>query len=573
MKDKLTVKIGGEAGQGVKSAGVLLAKYATRSGFHVYNHVEFPSLIRGGHNVIQVSIGQSPVTGVTLSTDILVALNQETVDRHLSSLDTDGWILFDPQKVEVKSSTVQILPVPLSRFAQEVGGLDLLSNSVALGALVSLIGGEVDSLRQLLMEEYQGKGEEVLQDNLKALSLGFEYAQKELAGKGPNFIEASKDFEPKMVLNGNEAVALGAIEAGMQFASIYPMSPISNILHVLASHQEEYGYIYKQPEDEIAAINQAIGASFAGTRAMTATSGGGFCLMTEGYGLAGMTETPLVIIEGMRGGPATGLPTWSGQGDLRFVLHAHQDDFPRIVLAAGDVKETYELTVEAFNLADKYQTPVVLLIDKNICENEQSFPMFVRPGLTNPHKDWGLLLEPREDYRRYAWTENGISPRALPGSGNYFLANSDEHDETGLTSEESECRKQQMEKRMRKLETCRREDMPTPQLYGPDTADITIISWGSNKGPILEAQKEFSNVNFLHLTWINPFPAEIVRKTLERARWLLNIEANYNLQMRSWIKEQTGIEIADNLVKYDGRPFFVEEIGAKINSILATLNG
>jgi 2-oxoglutarate ferredoxin oxidoreductase subunit alpha len=369
-----------------------------------------------------------------------------------------------------------------------------------------------------------------------------------------------------MILNGDEACALGAISAGLQFASIYPMSPISPILAVLAQHQEEFGYIYKQPEDEIAAINMAVGASFAGARSMVATSGGGFCLMTEGYGLAGITETPLVIIEGMRGGPATGLPTWSEQGDLRFVLHAHQGEFPKIILAAGDSKEAFDLTIQAFNLSDKYQTPVVVLLDKNICDSDQSFVMFN----TSDYKiDRGKLVDKLiPDYHRYKMEQDGISPRALPGSGNFFLANSDEHDETGYSTEEIEIRNRQMQKRMKKLQTCANQDMKGTQLFGPKEADLTIVSWGSNKGPILESIKKFPNINYLHLTWISPFPAEELKSYLHKAHRLLNIECNFSGQMAGLIKEQTGIAISDNLLKYDGRPFFVEEITEKIESIL-----
>ncbi len=371
---------------------------------------------------------------------------------------------------------------------------------------------------------------------------------------------------PRMVISGNEAVALGAIAGGVQFAAIYPMSPVSNILHVLAEHQEAYGYVYKQPEDEISAINMAIGAAFAGARSLTATSGGGFCLMTEGYGLAGITETPVVIVEGMRGGPATGLATWSGQGDLRFVLHAHQDDFPRIVLAPGDAKEAFYLTMEALNLADKYQTTVVVLIDKNLCENDQSFPFFdVKDFKVDRGK---FTTDFSEDYKRYALEEDGVSLRSIPGSGNFFIANSDEHDKLGYSDETIANRNAQMAKRMKKLETCALESMPKPQLFGPEDASVTLISWGSNKGSILQALEQFDDVNFLHLAWLNPFPVEEVRNVLSKAKHVINVECNYSAQFGGLVKERTGIEITDNLLKYDGRPFYVEEIVEKVNSVL-----
>jgi 2-oxoglutarate ferredoxin oxidoreductase subunit alpha len=302
----------------------------------------------------------------------------------------------------------------------------------------------------------------------------------------------------------------------------------------------------------------AIGAGYAGARAMTATSGGGFCLMTEGYGLAGMTETPVVIVMGMRGGPATGFPTWSEQGDLRFVLHAHHGDFPRIVLAAGDGKEIFYMTMKAFNLAEKYQTPVVVLVDKNTNEDDQSYEYFDEAAY---QIDRGkLVLEKAEDFKRFALSDDGISPRTIPGTGNFFIANSDEHNQYGYSDEEAENRNEQHPKRMMKLVTCEKQDMEAPVLYGPEKADLTIVSWGSNKGSILQAMKEFANVNYLHITWMSPFPAEAVAKILKGAKSVLHIENNFTAQLAGLIREKTGIEIEKKYLKYDGRPFYVEEL-------------
>lgn len=288
--------------------------------------------------------------------------------------------------------------------------------------------------------------------------------------------------------------------------------------------------------------------------------------MTEGYGLAGMTETPIVIIMGMRAGPATGLPTWSEQGDLRFVLHAHQGDFPRIVMAAGDGKEAFDLTMQAFNLAEKYQTPVVVLVDKNICEDDQSFPYF---DVSTYRIERGkYTIEKINDYKRYALEEDGISLRTIPGTDNFFLANSDEHNAYGYSNEESLNRKEQHKKRMTKLLTCETKDMPAPTLYGPKNSDITIVSWGNNKGSIIQSMKKFPNVNFLHLTWMNPFPADAVKKILSGAKHIVDIECNYTAQMAGLILEKTGIEIEDKFLKYDGRPFFVEEISEKLRKLM-----
>ena len=576
MSDVLKVKIGGQAGQGIKSSGLLFAKFASRSGFFVYNYTEFPSIIRGGHNVMQINVSKEKVTGPSLKTNVLIALNQETINKHSGELESPSGVVFDSDdKLDLSLVSAETIkyPVPLSKLAREAGGGDLLINTVALGSLVAVLGGKPEVLQDLLTEEYGDKGEAVVQENQKALELGHRYVIQNFpdhvldsgVGLDSRFRENDNSAvdRSKIVLNGNEAVALGAIAGGMQFASIYPMSPITNILHVLAKHQEEFGYVYKQPEDEISAINMAIGAAFAGARSMVATSGGGFCLMSEAYGLAGMTETPIVIFEGMRGAPATGLPTWTEQGDLRFVLHAHQGEFPRIVLVAGDVEEAFYLARKAFNLAEKYQTPVLILLDKYICESHES----VLPFDNNDFEiDRGNFSADKlnEKYMRYALAENGISQRTIPGTGNFIMANSDEHTQEGYSNEEAEMRIAQMNKRMQKLKTCEKEDMEKPILYGPKDAETTIVSWGSNKGPILESLKSLPNVNYLHLIWINPFPVDAVKEALQNSKHIINIECNYSAQMKGLIKEKTGIEIKEEVLRYDGRPFYPEDIVERV---------
>ncbi len=564
-----SIKIGGQAGQGVKSAGLMLSKFAARSGFNIFNYTEYPSLIRGGHNVMQINLSAEEVSAPSKRDDLLVALNQETADKHLPELTEAAEILFDQDSgfdTGKVSSQIRLFAVPLSRLADEAGGNDLLVNSVALGAVVALWDGDLGILHDLLAAEYADKGQQLMDENKKAAQLGYDFIKENFADKLKQVFRVGEKGATKMVLNGNDAVALGAIAAGLQFAAIYPMSPASGILHTLALHQEQLGYVYKQPEDEISAINMAIGASFAGARSMTSTSGGGFSLMVEGYGLAGMTETPLVIVDGMRPGPATGLATWSGQGDLLFALRAHQGDFPRIVLAAGDVKEAFDLTMEAFNMADRYQTPVVLLIDKNICEDEQSYPLFdVSPYSIERGK---LTFSTQDNYHRYSSSEDGISLRAVPGSGNFFIANSYAHTEEGFTTEEGNVTQEQMKKIMAKLETCRRESMKAPQLFGPPEADLTFVSWGSNKGSIQQAIKKYPNVNFLHLIWMNPFPAEAVKEALEKARYVVDVECNFSGQLAALIREKTGIDILDKMLKYDGRPFYPEEIEDKIREVM-----
>lgn len=566
----VSVKIGGPAGTGVKSVGLMLDKIAARSGYQVCDNVEFPSLIRGGHNVVQVNFSLDEVTAPRLNSDLLIAFDQMTIDLHHNELKKGGGIIFDSDLADVSKvrKDISLYGIPLRKIANKAGEKEIFVNIVALSATLQILGGNLETFKKLIEEEYGDKGEKIVEADKKAADLGFEYAVRNYKNNLHKYMGPASSFSSPvsyMVLNGNEAAALGAISAGMQFAAIYPMSPINNILHVLAANQEKFGYILKQPEDEISAINMAIGASYAGVRSMTATSGGGFSLMTEAYGLAGITETPIVIFDGMRGGPATGLPTWSGQGDLQMALHSHQDEFPRIVLAPGDVAETYELTIEAFNLADKYQTPVVVLLDKNICENDKTL---LFPDTAKVKIDRGKFVKKKiDDYLRYKYEDDGVSVRSIPGVGNFFIANSDEHNEEGYSTEEVEDRNKMMEKRMKKLLTCAENDMPNPEVFGPPDADITIVSWSSNKGSILEALKNFSNVNYVHVTWMNPFPVKFLTDVLSKAKHIVDIECNYTGQLANLIREKTGIEIEDRYLKFDGRIIYPEEIIEKLDSI------
>jgi 2-oxoglutarate ferredoxin oxidoreductase subunit alpha len=563
-----TIKIGGEAGFGIMSAGSAVAKIATRSGYQLFSYAEYPSIIRGGHNVVQITLAPEPVYAQYQPTQVLVAFNQETIDLHQHELIEGSVVIFDEDKgMRLPTVSVDVIGVhvPFNALATTFGGSTLMRNTVALGALMALVDGDLSLLFALIEEEFGKKSERIARANQSCAQAGYDhiktnYPQSCQAVLAPRPVEV-----PPMVLTANEAIALGAIAAGMQFSAIYPMTPTSNILHTLAPFQDKYNYIYKQPEDEISAINMALGAAHAGARAMVATAGGGFNLMAEGYGLAGITELPIVIIVGMRGGPATGLPTWTEQADLRFVLHASQGDFPRIVLAAGDAQEAFDQTMLAFNLADTYQTPVVVLVDKHICECLISLPPFdVSAYMIDRGK---LTFDQVDGFARYTPGEDGVSLRSVPGSGNHFIANSDEHNEHGYSSESATNRVDQMNKRMSKLALCAANDMPQPQLFGPSAAPITIVSWGSNKGAILEAMRQLPQVNFMHLTWMNPFPAQAVQAMLEKANYLVCIENSYSAQLRGLIREQTGILILDTLQKYDGRPFYPEEIIAKINSI------
>jgi 2-oxoglutarate ferredoxin oxidoreductase subunit alpha len=566
MKKVFTFKIGGEAGFGIMAAGLMFSKIAVRSGYSVFSYVEYPSLVRGGHNVLQVSVSEDQVRSPRKTTDFLVALNQETIDLHKDELVKGAGLVYDKDQgmdISKISKDVNVFSIPIRKIAVDTAQNVLMENTVTLGATAALLGGELNHLKYLIKEAFEGKDPQIIEKNIKACQAGYDYVLDNYKEKVV-FALRPKPAKKQIVVSANEAVALGAIAGGLQFAAIYPMTPTSNILHYLAPLQEKFNFIYHQPEDEISAINMAIGASFAGARSMVATSGGGFALMVEGYGLAAATETPVVIVEGMRAGPATGMPTWTEQGDLNFLLNAAHGDFPRIVLAPGDAEESFYLTMEGFNLADKYQTPVIIIVDKHICEGSGSFSLF---DTSKYSIDRGkLIFKKKSNYLRYKLSPDGISERTAAGSGNFFVSNSDEHNETGFSDESEENRIQQMEKRMRKIKTCIAKDMKQPKLFGPKNAKTTIVSWGSNKGAVLDAIEGVPGVNFLHLNWISPFPAKAVKRILGGAKRIIGIESNYSGQMIKLIKQETGIEITESLLKYDGRPIFPEEIVKKIKS-------
>lgn len=566
MINKLNWKIGGEAGYGIMTTGLIFGKACCRLGLNVFDYVEYPSLIRGGHNAYQVNVSASPVYSQAQPVDLLVALNRETVVRHKDELSIQSAIIYDPDQVNLDqkefSSQVKLYPVPLVKLAISLGADKLMMNNVALGASFALLGNEIDTLLTVIADTFSGKDPTISEFNQNAAKAGFDYVKTHF--KEPFSHSLQKvESEKKILLTGNEAVGVGAIKAGCKFFALYPMTPINGLLHFASSHAKKYGFVYKQPEDEIAGINMAIGASFAGVRSLVGTSGGGFSLMTEGLGLAAMTETPLVLVLGQRPGPSSGMPTWTDQGDLAFALNASQGEFLRIVLAPGDVEECFDLTVEAFNIADRYQTPVIILVDKYLSEGHKSLEAknIIDKNITI---DRGKLANDLADYKRYKLTEDGISPRTLPGQA-YFVANSYEHEESGLSSEEANIKKNMTEKRSKKFHLLAGK-LPSLKVFGPKDAQITLIGWGSTKGPVLEALKQLPNVSYIHLDHINPFPKESVLTLLQRSKRAVLVENNHTAQMAGWIRMQTGFEIKEKLLKYDGRPFYPEEIIAYVKS-------
>lgn len=579
MKESITWKIGGEAGFGIMSSGLMLARLFSRKGYHVFSTNEYPSLIRGGHNLVTVRISTTRFEAMNKDVHILVALNKETVDLHREELSDSALVVFDPQDHVWNTGDfrkpITLLSMPLAQIVKERSGDPVMRNTVSLGVTVALLGIDFSVLEQIIHDQFKKKKQEIIDSNVGMAKAGYDYVKEHFSTETSMHIGHVEVKEKQLILNASEALGVGAARAGLKFAAIYPMTPINSLITYLADHAKQFGIVYKQPEDEIAGINMAIGASAAGVRSMVATSGGGFALMVEGISLAGITELPLVIDLGMRVGPATGMPTWTEQGELQFAIHAGHGEFPKIVLAPGDITETYELTVQAFNLADRYQIPVIILTDKYLNESHWcvSEAVFKKPVTI----DRGKLLREEDlpadgTYKRYDLSAaDGISPRAAIGMKHgFFYANSYEHDEVGHSTEKAEMRKVMAEKRLKKYEAIKRDIMP-PSIWEVDGAEITFVCWGSSKGPVLEAAKLLrasgKKVNIVHYSWLYPFPSEQTVQALSRGGRIIAVENNSTGQLVSLIREHTGIVIGEKLLKFDGRPFYPEDIVAHVLAV------
>jgi 2-oxoglutarate ferredoxin oxidoreductase subunit alpha len=580
--NELSFLIGGEAGAGITRSGFLFAKACMRAGLNVFGTNDYQSLIRGGHNFYIVRVDAEEVYSQTGNIDLLLALNAETVMLHKDELVSGGGIIYDPDDISLESENLnkeglKFFPVPLKNIVwEELKEDPIMRNTVALGAAFALLQCDLGLLEEVLKDTFKPA---VAESNIKAARRGYNYVKDNFRDDFSYKLTRTEFAgKHKIFLSGNEAIGLGALRAGCKFYAGYPMTPITGLLHFMAENERKMEMLLIQPEGEIAALNMAAGAAFAGVRAMTATSGGGFCLMTEGLGMTGMTETPVVIVVGQRPGPSTGLPTYSAQGDLRFVLHASQGEFPRVVITPGDVQECFFETMRAFNWAEKYQMPVILLTDKYLVESQVS----VEPLDANHVKvERGNLIagqyQGSEEYKKHKLTETGVSPRALPSTkGAIVRTNADEHNEFGYTSEDPTVTASMVEKRLRKLTYLAKElkesGIETTKLYGPEDATATIVSWGGTKGPIREALKllelEGVPIDYLQIIYLHPFQVARVEKALSRTKKTIVVEHNKTSQLSGLIREHLLRDVDYTILKYDGRPFDPAYLAAKVREVL-----
>jgi len=583
--NNLTFKMGGEAGQGVESSGAGFAKAVARSGLFVYGLQDYMSRIRGGHNFYEIRVSDRDVQATESGVHILLPLDAMTVEEHLREVVPGGAVIMDaPLKVDDNRITergAKPIRMPLGEIASREAtnsGLSrdvgkLMVNTASLGVAAGITDLPFEYIEQVIVDNFGGKkGSTIAQANVAVARAAYEEGAREFGSDFEWKLQA-RPSKPRMLINGNQAIAYGAAAAGCRWISMYPMTPATSITEWLASHHKKLEIVVKQCEDEITAILMAIGAAHTGVRAMTATSGGGLSLMVEAVGLAAITETPLVIVDAQRGGPSTGLPTRTEQSDLQFVLHLSQGEFPRVVLAPGTIEECFLAGYRAFNFAEKYQVPVFILTDMNQSTASRAIDP-ERFNLDAVKIDRGELLSDEqldaltEPYLRHKVTESGVSPRAVPGHPNaVIMTTSDEHYENGQAVEDVEPRVQQMDKRMRKLDLAA-QDIRPPLLEGAPDADITLVGWGTTYGPIHEArlilESEGVKVNHLHYYDIWPFPAARTEEVLRNAKRVIDIENNFTGQMAQVIRMVTGIDIPEKLLKYDGRPFAGDEIAGKI---------
>ena len=584
MPEDLNWAVGGEAGDGIDSTGKIFAQALSRAGRHVFTSKDFASRIRGGYTAYKIRTSTERIESVVDSLDVLIALTQRTVEENTEELHDGSVIIYDGERTmmedfEAPEGTVD-LSVPLQRLAEEAGGA-IMQNVVALGAACAVCDFDVSYLDESLEKRFGGKGSSIVDNNKEAARAGRDYVNDEIADTFPYDLDTTDaDY---VLLNGDEAIGMGAIAAGCRFYAGYPITPATDVMEYLKGRIERFGGHVVQAEDELSAINMALGAARAGARAMTATSGPGIDLMAETFGLVATTETPMVICDVMRSGPSTGMPTKQEQGDLDMLLHGGHGEIPRFVVGATTVAECFHKTVEAFNLAEKYQTPVYLVADLALSVTEQTYPpeefdmdaVEVDRGPLVRGSDVEEWTNDSDQFTPHAATETGVSPRTIPGTaGGAHMTTGLEHDELGRRTEETEVRVEQVDKRQRKVETAQRDEAWTAREFGDADSGTLVLSWGSNEGAIREAMElldeQGTTIRFLSVPYL--FPRPDLTEAVEAAEEVIVVECNATGQFADVIEHDTLTRVK-RINKYDGVRFDADELAAHITDVLAGGDG
>ena len=563
--NSLEVMFGGQAGDGSLTTGDLIAGVFKHMGLEVYTYKDFPSRIRGGHTNYVIRATEHRDYGMADAVDALVAFDLEAVEAHIEEMRPGGFVIFDNTSEEVtghlRREDVTWYEVPLAKIAKDDLGLELVRNTISLGVLGALTGMDPDIVRARVRGVYERKGDKIVDLNLRAIDAGEQYVIEHFGDRPSGYGLTMGTDGDRLIMMGNDAIAYGALVAGCRFMAGYPITPATDVLEWMSKELPKFGGIVVQAEDELAAITMTLGAAFAGVRAMTATSGPGQALMTEAIGLAGVLEIPVVVVECARTGPSTGMPTKTEQSNLNHLIYSGHGEIPRVVLAPGTVRESFELTATAFNLADRYQLPVFVLTEQALCQSKATLAPL---DVDSVHIDRGKIIADGEvtfgEYKRFAFSDDGVSPRVIPGvPGGMHLAAGSEHNEAGVITENPRNRARMMEKRMGKLEAMR-DELPRAVLHGIADADIGILGFGANRGPIAEAVQRLAAAGvmtrFLQLRTLWPFPDDDIRAFVRGAQHVFVVENNYTGQLMQLVRAVVGpLESLHGVRKYDGRPF------------------
>lgn len=573
IQNQIQITVAGKAGQGVLSMGSIIEEYFYSMGLYTFNWKDYASLIKGGPNSSMIRVSEERIKNADKKINILIALDKDSIEIHKKDLIINSILIYDSGIIKDSflprpnfKQKFYPIGIPLSLLSKEIEKTNFYINTIGIGALLSVLKLDISFMNNILTKKYKKKSEKILANNLQALENGYNYVKN-------NYTKIPRIFNPNInkelqhiLLTGSDAITLGAIRAGVSFVSAYPMTPATPTFESLNKLSRQYNILCLQAEDEISAVNMTIGASYSGVRSMTMTSGGGFSLMTETIGFSGMSETPLVVLNAMRGGPSTGLPTKTEQSDLRFVLHSSQGEFPRIIISPGDSEEAFYHTQKAFNLADKYQLPVIILSDEYLSNSKIIFEDFEldkvfleRGSIIKSAKELGT-----DEYRRYELARDGVSSRVFPGTiGLITASTSDEHNQLSQLCEDPNNRIEQMNKRMSKEKSVLPE-IPKPIIYGKDKTDISIICWGSNKNVCIEAgrilEEQEISINVIHFIYVYPLDEKKLLPILENLKKVVIIENNFTGQFAGLLKEKIGFLADEHLLKYNGEPFYPEEI-------------
>ncbi len=551
-----TLVIGGRAGDGAKEATINIGRLVAKLGYEFFLSVDYPSLIRGGHNFARITFSPGKVNSDYVALDALVAFNEETIKKHKAELKKDAPIFLDAEEGKISGS---YFIVPASQWAKEKNIPPLMRSAALLGAVLWYFGFDINNLNDVFKNVF-GKGAE---PNIVLAKMGYDFAREK---SWPQINIPQAKSASKKIHDANEAFAEGLVAAGLDNYFAYPMTPSSSILHYLAKKSKDYKIKVVQPENEIAVINMALGAAFTGKRTAVASCGGGFALMLEAMAMAGITETPIVVADSQRAVASTGVPTRTGQGDLDFVRNL-PGEYPRIVLAPGDMDESYALGGDAMNLAWQYQVPVVVLLDKQISESVSTVDFSKNKIKPLPHR----LGKPGPSYKRYAFVSDGISPLCFPGDKDTVVKQSSyEHDENGWIADEPKNTQKMCEKRFAKtkgiLKEMKRHE--AIKIWGDKKAKNVLVFFGSTKGAVLEALKLTTKpIKAVQILWMEPFPADKFIKETKGMKKVICLENNYTGQLAKLIREKTGLEIKNNLRQYNSMPFMPEELAVKLNKL------